>query len=189
MGTQFNPCSEANCSSMKVLFFVALCLSNASVFGYHGSGSGMGSGMPGECCPLKAIMGNPDPSKNGLYMFAGYADRALPWECEGSPCLYTMAGYGGQKYCMAPSDESEVKCFWEGMGSGMNGYGSGMSGYGSMMSGYGSMMSGYGSMMSGYGGMMSGYGSMMSGYGSGTSGYGSMMSGSGSGEIAGKKLY
>merc|ERR1711935_307517 len=113
MGTQFNPCSEANCSSMKVLFFVALCLSNASVFGYHGSGSGMGSGMPGECCPLKAIMGNPDPSKNGLYMFAGYADRALPWECEGSPCLYTMAGYGGQKYCMAPSAESEVMCIWE----------------------------------------------------------------------------
>merc|ERR1711935_325768 len=179
MGTQFNPCSEANCSSMKVLFFVALCLSNASVFGYHGSGSGMGSemgsGMPGECCPLKAIMGNPDPSKNGLYMFAGYADRALPWECEGSPCLYTMAGYGGQKYCMAPSAESEVMCLWDGMGSGM--------------SGYGSMMSGYGSMMSGYGSMNSGYGSMMSGSGSMNSGYGSMMSGSGSGESAGKKLY
>merc|ERR1712106_1204795 len=181
MGTQFIPCLEANCSTMKVLFLVALCLSVASVRGWgrywkaFGAGSGVGSGMPGECCPLKAIMGNPDPSKNGLYMFAGYADRALPWECEGSPCLYTMAGYGGQKYCMAPSAESEVMCLWDGMGSGM-------SGYGSMMSGYGSMMSGYGSMTSGYGSMMSGYGSMMSGSGS-------MMSGSGSGESAGKKLY
>merc|ERR1711892_84601 len=179
MGTQFIPCLEANCSPMKVLFIVAFCLSGASVFG---AGYGMGSGMPGECCPLKAIMGNPDPSKNGLYMFAGYADRALPWECEGSPCLYTMGGYGGQKYCMAPSAESEMMCLWDGMGSGMSGYGSMMSGYGSMMSGYGSIMSGYGSMTSGYGSMMSGYGSMMSGSGS-------MMSGSGSGESAGKKLY
>merc|ERR1711935_147971 len=172
MGTQLIPCLEGNCSTMKVLFLAAICLSGARVFshsGYHGSG--MGSGMPGECCPIKAIMGNPDPEKNGLYMFAGYADRVLPWECEGSPCLYTMGGYGGQKYCMAPSDESEVMCLW----------GNEMSGYGSMMSGYGSMMSGYGSMTSGDGSMMSGYGSMMSGYGSMMSGYGSIMSGSGSG--------
>merc|ERR1712106_919018 len=112
MGTQFSTSLEANCSTMKVLIITGFCLSSilSPVFGGSGSGSGVGygygqgagsgygGGMPGECCPLKAIM--------------------------------------GQKYCMAPSDDSEVMCLWEGMG---------MSGYGSMMSGYGSMMSGYGS--------------------------------------------
>merc|ERR1711892_247582 len=162
MGTQFTTSLEDNCSTMKVLIITGFCLSSilSPVFGGSGSGSGvgypyvagsgMGSGMPGECCPLKAIMGNPDPSLNGLYMLAGYADMVLPLECRGGDCIYTKDGYGGQKYCMAPSDDSEVMCLWEGMG---------MSGYGSMMSGYGSMMSGYGSMMSGSGSMMSGYGS------------------------------
>ena len=127
--------------------------------------------MPGECCPMKSIIGDPDPYKNGLYIFAGISDRALPWECT-SPCLYTMVGNGGQKFCMAPSDVSEVQCYYDGMGSGMSGYGSIMSGYGSMTSGS-SGMSGYGSMMSGYGSMGSGS-SGMENHGSG-SGEGAMM--------------
>ena len=133
--------------------------------------------MPGECCPMKSIIGDPDPYKNGLYIFAGISDRALPWECT-SPCLYTMVGNGGQKFCMAPSDVSEVQCYYDGMGSGMSGYGSIMSGYGSMTSGMsvdGSMMSGYGSMGSGSSEMGSGSGSSgMENHGS-ESGDGGMM--------------